>query len=293
MKLVTFEQGGKARPGIWLGDKVIDITAADSKLDTMLAFIAAGDKALTAAKAWSAAPPSGATLDAKAVKLLAPIPRPTKNVFCIGRNYLDHVKEGHEVRGTAVDLPKAPQIFTKPPTAVIGPDAEASAAKSVTAAFDYEVELGVIIGKKARDISKDSVFDHIFGYTVINDLTARDLQSLHGQWFRGKGLDTSCPIGPWIVTKDEIADVTTLELTCTVNGERRQNATVDMMIFDIPTIVSTLASGMTLEPGDIIATGTPAGVGFAMKPPKLLNEGDVVVCEVSQIGSLKTTIRRP
>jgi 2-keto-4-pentenoate hydratase/2-oxohepta-3-ene-1,7-dioic acid hydratase in catechol pathway len=128
---------------------------------------------------------------------------------------------------------------------------------------------------------------------VINDLTARDLQSLHGQWFRGKGLDTSCPIGPWIVTRDEIADVRQLELTCTVNGERRQTGKVEQMIFDIPTIVSTLASGMTLEPGDIIATGTPSGVGFAMKPPKLLNEGDVVVCEVSQIGALKTTIRRP
>ncbi|MES1265855.1 MAG: fumarylacetoacetate hydrolase family protein [Variovorax sp.] len=296
MKLVTFEQAGKLRPGIWLGDRVIDIAAADGGrlgLESALAFIGAGQAALAAAAQWSAAPPAGAVIAASAVKLLAPIPRPLKNVFCVGRNYLEHVKEGAEVRNTALDPPKAPQYFSKPPTAVSGPEAEVSVARAVSSAVDYEVELGLIIGTRGRDIAADAVFDHIFGYTVINDVTARDLQALHGQWFRGKGLDTTCPMGPWIVTRDEIADVRKLELTCTVNGERRQTGMVEQMIFDIPTIVSTLSAGMTLEPGDIIATGTPAGVGFAMKPPRLLNDGDVVVCEIAGIGELRNTIRRP
>ena len=214
-------------------------------------------------------------------------------MFCVGRNYLEHVKEGAEVRNTALDPPKAPQYFTKPPTAVVGPEAEVSVARAVSSTVDYEVELGLIIGKRGRDISPGAVFDHIFGYTVINDVTARDLQALHGQWFRGKGLDTTCPMGPWIVTRDEIADPRRLELTCTVNGQRRQTGMVEQMIFDIPTLVSTLSSGMTLEPGDIIATGTPSGVGFAMKPPQLLNDGDVVVCEIGGVGALRNTIRRP
>lgn len=296
MKLVTFEHAGNVRPGIWLGDTVIDIGVADNGrfgLNSALAFIAAGEAALAAAAKWSAAPPAGAVIAASAVKMLAPIPRPLKNVFCVGRNYLDHVKEGAEAHKVPLDLPKAPQYFTKPPTAVIGPDAEVSVARAVSDRVDYEVELGVVIGKAGRDIAPDAVFDHIFGYTVINDVTARDLQTLHGQWFRGKGLDTTCPMGPWIVTRDEIADVRKLELTCAVNGERRQTGVVEQMIFDIPTLVSTLSSGMTLEPGDVIATGTPSGVGFAMKPPQLLNDGDVVVCEIGGIGVLRSTIRRP
>jgi 2-keto-4-pentenoate hydratase/2-oxohepta-3-ene-1,7-dioic acid hydratase in catechol pathway len=214
-------------------------------------------------------------------------------VFCVGRNYLDHVKEGAEALKTDLNLPKAPQYFTKPPSAVVGPDADVSITAAVSQAVDYEVELGVVIGKAGRDIPHERVFDHILGYTIINDVTARDLQALHGQWFRGKGLDTSCPMGPWIVTADDVADVRGLVLTCAVNGEHRQTGKVEQMIFDIPTIVSTLSSGMRLEPGDVIATGTPSGVGFAMKPPRLLNEGDVVVCEISEIGALTNYIRRP
>lgn len=299
MRLVTFEHAGQVRPGAWLGDRLIDLAAADAMeggalgLTSALAFIAAGEPALAAAARWAGAPPAGAVIEAGAVRLLAPIPRPARNVFCVGRNYLDHVKEGAVAREQDPSLPKAPQYFTKAPSAVIGPDAEVSIALAVSAQVDYEVELAVVIGRSGRDIAPEQVFDHVFGYTIANDVTARDLQSLHAQWFKGKSLDTSCPLGPWIVTRDEIADVKALALTCTVNGERRQTGIVEQMIFDIPTIVSTLSKGMALEPGDVIATGTPAGVGFAMKPPRLLNDGDVVLCEISGIGALRNVIRRP
>ena len=212
---------------------------------------------------------------------------PVRRVFCVGRNYVDHVKEGDRMRGlAATDLPTVPNFFSKPPTAVVGPGAQVRYPAQLTKAFDYEVELAVIIGKAGRDIAPENAFDHVFGYSILNDVTARDLQRSHIQWFKGKGLDTSCPFGPWIVDKAEIGDPRTLELTFSLNGERRQNATVDMMIFDIPAIIASLSGGLTLEPGDIIATGTPSGVGYAMNPPGLLKGGDEMVCEISRIGRL-------
>ena len=302
MKLVTFKQGSAALPGIWLDDaRILDITAANQvdpagvDVSSLVAFIAGGESTLAAGKRWSANVDklSDAIVDAKSVSLLAPIPRPLKNVFCVGRNYIDHVKEGAEANKIEYNIPKAPQFFTKPPTAVIGPDADVVVPRIVTERLDYEVELAVIIGPGGSFIKPENAFTHVFGYTIINDVTGRDLQRLHDQWFKGKGLDTSCPMGPWIVTRDEIEDVGGLELTCTVNGEVRQNAKVAQMIFDIPTLLASLSAGLTLEPGDIIATGTPSGVGFAMKPPQFLKDGDVVTCTIDGIGSLTNRICTP
>jgi 2-keto-4-pentenoate hydratase/2-oxohepta-3-ene-1,7-dioic acid hydratase in catechol pathway len=300
MKFVTFLQGGAEAAGLWLeGERVLDLAAAarlaGEALDasSVLALVRGGEAALGACRRLEArAGELGAALrPAAEAPLLAPIPRPAKNVVCVGRNYLDHVKEGNAMRGVMPsDLPTVPNFFTKPPTAMVGPGAQVRYPAKLTKAFDYEVELGVIIGKDGRDIPAERAFDHVFGYTVINDVTARDLQRAHVQWFKGKGLDTSCPMGPWIVDKAEIGDPGGLELTFHLNGEERQRATADMMIFDIPAIIASLSAGMTLEAGDIIATGTPAGVGYAMSPPSLLKGGDVMTCEISRIGQLINTV---
>jgi 2-keto-4-pentenoate hydratase/2-oxohepta-3-ene-1,7-dioic acid hydratase in catechol pathway len=300
MKFVTFEQDKAHRAGVWLeGERVLDLAlAADltgEHLDasSLVAVIAGGEAALNRVKRLvaRAGELGAAVLPAAQVKLLAPIPRPAKNVFCVGRNYLEHVKEGEALRGLAGnDLPTVPNFFSKAPTAVVGPDAQVRYPSKLTQAFDYEVELAVIIGKDGRDIPAENAFDHVFGYTVLNDVSARDLQVAHLQWFKGKSLDTACPMGPWIVDKAEVGDPRTLELTFHLNGEERQRATVDMMIFDIPTIIASLSAGLTLEAGDIIATGTPSGVGFAMKPPGLLKGGDVMTCEISRIGRLTNPV---
>jgi 2-keto-4-pentenoate hydratase/2-oxohepta-3-ene-1,7-dioic acid hydratase in catechol pathway len=300
MKFVTFQQDQAQRAGIWLDDNRVldlalaaDLTGEHLDASSLLAVIRGGEAALNRvkrllAKTRELAP---AVLAADTVKLLAPIPRPAKNVFCVGRNYVEHVKEGEAMRGaTGNDMPTAPNFFTKPPTAVVGPDAPVRYPSKLTRHFDYEVELAVIIGMDGRDIAPEHAFDHVFGYTVLNDVTARDLQKTHVQWFKGKGLDTTCPMGPWIIDKAEIGDPRTLELTFHLNGEERQRATADMMIFDIPAIIASLSAGMTLEAGDIIATGTPSGVGYAMKPSGVMKGGDVMVSEISRIGRLTNTV---
>ena len=302
MKFVTFQHGpavagSEGAPGLWLDGKgVLDLQlAAELKGETldarsMTAVIAGGTAALAAVRRLADDPPADAVLPAGEVTLLAPIPRPAKNVFCVGRNYAAHVREGDRMFDRQAELPTVPNFFTKPPTTVVGPDAEVRWPSALTQAFDYEVELGVIIGKSGRDIPRDQALDHVFGYTIINDVTARDLQLSHVQWFKGKGLDTTCPMGPWIIDAGEIGDPTTLEVSLHLNGEARQRATTDMMIFDVPAIIASLSAGMTLEPGDVIATGTPAGVGFAMQPKGLLKGGDVMECRIDRIGLLRNTV---
>lgn len=234
----------------------------------------------------------GGTLDAAIVpasqaRLLSPIPVVAKNVFCVGRNYADHIAEGARAQKTNIAVTDVPVFFTKPPTSVVGPDAEVPIFKHISAAIDYEVELAVVIGTKGRDIAPDKAFDHIFGYTILNDITARDVQRRHGgQYFKGKALDGSCPIGPWIVTADEMTDPENADLRCYVNGELRQDGNTAQMIFDIPALIASLSEGLTLEPGDILATGTPSGVGYAMEPPCFLKDGDEVTCEIDGIGRL-------
>jgi 2-keto-4-pentenoate hydratase/2-oxohepta-3-ene-1,7-dioic acid hydratase in catechol pathway len=299
MRLVSFTHGGTSSYGLILKDgRILDLPQAASLAGmaspgaNMIAFIAGGASASQTARRLEDdagnAKLAPAISAASESKLTAPIPRPAKNVFCIGRNYKEHVAEGYRARGAEIKLPEYPQIFTKPPTAVIGPDDEFRINPGVSSNIDYEVELGVVIGPGGTNITAAEAYDHVFGYTIVNDVTARDLQRKHDQWFKGKGLDRSCPIGPCIVTRDEIPNERDLELTLTVNGEQRQRAKVDMMIFDVPAIIQSLSAGLTLEAGDVIATGTPSGVGFAMNPPQFLKSGDVTVCEITKIGKLTT-----
>jgi len=222
--------------------------------------------------------------------LRAPIPRPARDVICLGKNYLDHAKE---MTGTAIfndKQPEHPIYFTKSAYSVIGSDEPILPHTSITNQLDYEVELAVIIGCECRDITEEEAERVIFGYTIINDITARDIQTRHVQWTRGKSLDTSCPMGPVIVTADEFDFPPALNICSRVNGEIRQNSNTANMIFSIPYIISELSQGMTLKPGDIISTGTPAGVGHAMKPPRHLISGDEVECEIENIGILRNVI---
>jgi 2-keto-4-pentenoate hydratase/2-oxohepta-3-ene-1,7-dioic acid hydratase in catechol pathway len=295
MRLVTFRHRDRTAPGLLLdSERVLDLAnclagkaALSSVLDLVLAG-EAGESALRDATKGAGA----ATLSLKDVTLLAPIPHPLKNVFCVGRNYVEHVAEGFRARGTEMKLPEYPQFFTKPATAVIGPGEEIPLDSEVTQKLDYEVELGVIIGKRGRNIPRESALQHIYGYTIVNDVTARDLQRRHDQWFKGKGLDGSCPMGPHVVHRSAVADPQSLDLSLRVNGERRQHSNTRHMIFDLKTIIASLSEALTLEPGDVIATGTPSGVGFAMDPPTFLKDGDVVEAEVQGIGVLKNTVRR-
>jgi 2-keto-4-pentenoate hydratase/2-oxohepta-3-ene-1,7-dioic acid hydratase in catechol pathway len=217
------------------------------------------------------------------VTLLAPIPRPGRNIFCVGKNYRDHVAE--MAAGAADAPPEHPILFSKVPQSVIAPGAAIRIPTGVSEAIDYEAELAVVIGREGRGIAEADAWDHIFGYTILNDVTARDLQRRHVQWLIGKSLDTFCPMGPWIVTADAL-DATRLDVALWVNGEQRQKANTADLIFDIPTIIATLSAGITLYPGDIIATGTPAGVGAGFKPPRFLKSGDEVAIEIGGIGRL-------
>ena len=224
--------------------------------------------------------------------LLAPIPQPRKNIFCVGRNYAEHIAEGDRAQNQKTGVSDHPVFFTKPPTSVVAPDGDVLLFPDVSTSIDYEVELTVVIGKAGRNIAKADAMEHVFGYTILNDITARDIQRRHGgQYFKGKGLDGSCPIGPVIVTADDITDPHALSIGLKVNGEQRQDGTTKDMIFDIPTLIASLSEGLTLEPGDMIATGTPSGVGYAMDPPQFLKDGDTVVCEISGIGTLSNTVR--
>jgi 2-keto-4-pentenoate hydratase/2-oxohepta-3-ene-1,7-dioic acid hydratase in catechol pathway len=228
----------------------------------------------------------------ESVELLAPVPVPRRNVWCVGKNYRDHAVEfgrsGYDTPDRSDALPERPIIFSKATTSVTGPDALVHPGP--TRELDYEGELTVIIGRGGRGISREDAYDHVWGYTIINDVTARDVQRDHKQWLLGKSFDTHCPMGPYAVTADEIDDVTALELETTVNGERRQWAPLKDLIFDIPELISTISAGTTLLPGDLIATGTPAGVGLGFDPPRFLGSGDVVEVTVTGLGTLRNRI---
>jgi len=227
-------------------------------------------------------------------KLLAPVAHPRRNIFCVGKNYAEHAAEFSKsgFDSSAKDgehAPEAPVVFTKPFTSVIGPGDVIPPHADVVKQLDYEAELTIVIGKGGRGIRKADALDHVFGYTIVNDVTARDLQKLHRQWFLGKALDGFCPMGPYLVTADEF-DAADLDVKCWVNGELRQNANTAQLIFDIPTLIETISAGITLMPGDLIATGTPAGVGIGFTPPKFLRSGDTVRIEIQHLGVLENTV---
>lgn len=221
------------------------------------------------------------------VEIQAPIPRPAKNIFCVGKNYAAHAIE----MGSEEDIPKHPMVFSKAPTTVVGPEAKVLHHRHITECLDYEGELAVIIGKTGKDIQQHEAFDYVFGYTILNDITARDRQKRHKQFLLGKSLDTSCPMGPYITHKDDIINPHLLNIETKINGEVRQNANTEQFIFDIPTIISVISEGITLEPGDIIATGTPAGVGNGFKPPRFLHPGDFMEITIEGIGTLRNSVQ--
>jgi 2-keto-4-pentenoate hydratase/2-oxohepta-3-ene-1,7-dioic acid hydratase in catechol pathway len=241
--------------------------------------------------------PTGAGEALDPAHLLAPLPNPPRNIFCVGKNYHAHAREfagsGYDSSSTsAADaIPKAPIIFTKPFTSISGPWDDIPMVPGLDAEVDYEAELAVVIGRGGRCIPKSSAMAHVFGYTVVNDVTARDLQGKHKQWLLGKGIDGFCPMGPWIVTADEL-QAEAMRVTCTVNGEKRQDAVTADLIFDIPTLIETISLSMALLPGDVIATGTPEGVGIGFKPPRFLRDGDVVECAIEGIGQIRNTVRK-
>lgn len=220
------------------------------------------------------------------VHLQAPIPKPLKNIFCVGKNYRDHAIE----MGSEKDIPDHPMIFTKATTSVSAPEEVLSFSKGVSEAFDYEGELAVVIGKKGKGISCEQAMDYVFGYTILNDITARDLQKKHGQFFVGKSLDHSCPIGPVILHGSNVRNPHDFDLMTLVNGEVRQDGHTSDLIFDIPELIHVLSKGMTLEAGDIIATGTPSGVGKGFNPPKYLDDRDCVEIRIEGIGALRNEI---
>jgi 2-keto-4-pentenoate hydratase/2-oxohepta-3-ene-1,7-dioic acid hydratase in catechol pathway len=302
LKLISFRHADREGAGILLGSEILDVGAAGElageslDLDSMLAIVRSGAAGLAACRRLEQQLTDGrsrlasALIPFAAARLLAPLPNPVRNIFCVGRNYLEHVHEAANARDVAMKLPEVPQFFSKATHTLIGPDADVRLDRKVTQKLDYEVELAVIIGRAGRDIAADAAFEHVFGYTVANDITARDLQRKHDQWFKGKSLDTTLPLGPWIVPRDEIGDPRSLELSLTVNGQERQRARAEQMIFDIPTLIASLSAGLTLEAGDILSTGTPSGVGFAMNPPQYLRGGDEVIARIDRIGELRNRI---
>ncbi len=292
MKFATLEIAGQPTPVVIspdgsgfcpLADRLADF-AGD--MTDAIARLAEPERAMPTVSAWT--PRSG-------LRVLAPIPQPRRNIFCVGKNYHEHAREfaqsGFDTSAAKGEVaPAAPVVFTKAPSTVIGDGDAVLSFAAITQQLDYEAELAVVIGKPGRGISRAAALGHVWGYTIVNDVTARDLQQQHRQWFLGKSMDSFCPMGPWIVTAAELGVPTDLTVQCRVNGELRQNANTRDLIFDIPTIIETISRGMTLQVGDIIATGTPAGVGIGFSPPRFLRAGDVMTVSIERIGTLTNTV---
>jgi len=288
MKLITFTTGTDARLGAVQDDRVIDLAvASDGRLPSdMLSFLQRGEGAMQLGRelAHDAADGSNptnavATVPLSEVRLMAPVPNPSK-VVAIGLNYMDHCREQN------IEPPEAPILFAKFPSSVVGPGDAIRWDPALTSRVDYEVELAVVIGRTARRVPAADALDYVAGYTVCNDVSARDLQFGDKQWVRGKSLDTFCPLGPWLLTRDEIPDPQDLRLRCTVNGDCLQDSTTAEMIWGVRQLIETISQACSLFPGDVIATGTPHGVGVFRSPQVFLRDGDVVTVEVERIGQL-------
>ena len=286
MRLATFMHDGHRQVGL-----VADDTRRITVLDLPAQAAARGVLALIEMAAQGGPDIGslrGATLALDAVRLEAPIPVPRRNVFCVGRNYHAHARElsGSVFKASNTDPAAWPIVFTKVPECVVGPAADVVLPAEVSTQIDYEAELAVVIGKGGKNIAREDALGHVYGYTIINDVTARDVQMRHQQWDLGKSFDTFCPMGPWIVTADAL-DGTDTRVRCWVNGEPRQDGRTRDFIFDIPRLIETCSRGITLHPGDIIATGTPAGVGMGLTPPRYLGAGDVVRIEIDGLGTIE------
>jgi 2-keto-4-pentenoate hydratase/2-oxohepta-3-ene-1,7-dioic acid hydratase in catechol pathway len=286
LRIATFHISGERRVGI-VDDRQQSVQPFDLSVEEAKA-------GLLALIEREKLPPTLNPISLREVTLEAPIPLPRRNIFCVGKNYHEHAKEfassGFDSSAAQGTVPQYPIIFSKVPECVVAHRALVYFNKSVSSAIDYEAELAVIIGKGGKGISKENALDHVWGYTIINDVTARDLQGKHSQWLIGKSQDTFGPMGPWAVTRDEI-DLANTHVRCWINDELRQNSNTASLIFDVPTLIATLSEGITLMPGDIIATGTPAGVGIGFKPPKYLMSGDVMKVEITGIGILENQLQ--
>jgi 2-keto-4-pentenoate hydratase/2-oxohepta-3-ene-1,7-dioic acid hydratase in catechol pathway len=285
MRLVTFRDESGVHLGALRDDTVV---ALDDVAPDMLALIDGGEELLQRARA--ALERAGTTRPLSEVQLLAPIPRPRQNIVCLGMNYVAHAIESDRAKGREPKLPEHPVFFTKAVTAVCGPDDDIPLDPRVTKELDYEVELAYIVGRAAKNIDRADAMGYIFGYTIINDVSAREVQTKHQQFFKGKSLDRSCPMGPWIVTADEIPDPAALGLRLRLNGETRQDSAVGDLIFDIPTTLAVLSLGQTVEPGTVVSTGTPSGVGMGRTPPEYMRPGDMMEAEVDRIGVLRNRV---
>lgn len=297
MKYATFSLASDVVPrlGVVHGDRMLDVTTLSAAgwrpPASLLELIQQGPESWQRLRdmVGQVAPSTGHQL--ADIRWHAPIPRPIKNVFCLGRNYVAHAEEAARARGQEVKIPTVPVIFTKASTSVTGPFDDIPVDRSATQQVDWEVELSAVIGRTGRNISRSDALQHVFGYTVINDLSARDLQQQHMQWFKGKSLDAFCPMGPIVVTADEFGDPQSKHLQLRVNGFVKQDASTAKMIFPVDVIIEWLSKGLTLEAGDVIATGTPEGVGMGRTPQEFLVDGDVVEAEVEGIGTLRNRVR--
>jgi len=291
LKIATFKIGAERKVG------VVDESAA-----TIAPFDLTAEQAQQGIQhlielqvAGATLPATGAPIALENICFEAPLPRPRRNIFCVGKNYHDHAHEfsssGFDSSAAQGAVPEHPIVFSKVPESVIGTGACIEFDPAVSTAIDYEVELAIIIGKPGRGISRQNALDHVWGYTIVNDVTARDLQGRYSQWLIGKSQDTFCPMGPVAVSRDDI-DLGNTVVRTWVNDELRQDSNTGLLIFDVPIIIQTIAEGVTLLPGDVIATGTPAGVGIGFKPPKYMTDGDKVRCEIEGIGQLENTVKR-
>ena len=288
MKLATVNDNGNIKAGMIIGDEFVCCVEGERADMAVLSVIRTGDVA-----SWDAVIDTAERKDLADVQMLAPIPHLIRDMVCVGKNYYAHAKEFFDSGFDATQketIPSEPIIFTKAMTSLIGPNDAIDASIDPTDSVDYEGELGVIISKTARRVAKADWQDYVFGYVIINDVTSRELQKKHNQWTIGKGLDTFGPMGPYIVTKDEIDDLSSMQIQTLVNDEIRQQAEVRDLIFDIPTLIETLTLTGTLLAGDVIATGTPVGVGIGFTPPKFLKSGDVVTINVTGLGSLTNPV---
>jgi 2-keto-4-pentenoate hydratase/2-oxohepta-3-ene-1,7-dioic acid hydratase in catechol pathway len=286
LRLATLLHEGRTRVGRLSADgQHVELFDADAGLDGTRGLLPLVERL----SAGGALPATSGSAPVAGAKFLAPLPLPRRNLFCVGRNYHAHAKELRDTvfKDNAKAVDAWPIVFTKVPECVVGPDAEVRLpGAAISAQIDYEAELAIVIGRGGRNISRAEALQHVFGYTIVNDVTARDVQMRHAQWDLGKSFDTFCPMGPWLVTADEL-DGTDTRVRCWVNGELRQDARTTDLIFDLPTLIETCSRGITLYPGDIIATGTPAGVGMGLSPPRWLQHGDVVRVEIDGIGTLQ------
>ena len=280
MKLITYLEDGREKVGALTAD---EMSVRPLPFPDMTAAIEAGRDALV---------PAGEPVGLEKVALLAPIPRPRQDVICLGMNYLDHAKEAAQYDKEAFAREKPVAVyFSKRVTEAVAPEGYIDSHPGLVQRLDYEAELAVIIGKTAKNVPAEKAGEYIFGYTVLNDVSARDQQTGHKQWYFGKGLDGFTPMGPCILTADEVAFPPALDIACRVNGEERQRARTDGLITSVADTIAELSSGMTLLPGTVIATGTPAGVGMGLDPPRFLKPGDVVECEIERIGLLRNTVK--